>query len=125
MSFRLRMSPITFTDEDFRGVDPSQDDPMVVSVDIDRFTIMKTWIDQGSSVDILYWKTFKQMRIPEAEMTPYDDHVVNFSGERVSTRGYIELYYLQQGKDKQNIQDSIICDRHQHLIQHPVGTTVH
>lgn len=32
------------------------------------------------------------MRIPEAEMVPYDDHVVSFSGEWVGTKGYIELY---------------------------------
>jgi len=31
------------------------------------------------------------MRIFEAEMVPYDDHVVGFSGERVGTKGYIEL----------------------------------
>jgi len=32
------------------------------------------------------------MRIPIEEMTSYDDHVVGFSGERVGTKGYIELY---------------------------------
>ena len=65
---------------------------MVISVDIDNFTIKKTLVDQGSSVDILYWKTFKAMRIPLEEMMPYDDHVVSFSRERVGTKGYIELY---------------------------------
>jgi len=48
------MSPITFTDEDFKGVDPSQDDPMVITVDIDNFSIMKMLADQGSSMDIFY-----------------------------------------------------------------------
>ena len=65
---------------------------MVISVDIDNFTIKKTLVDQGSSVDILYWKTFKAMRISEEEMMPYNDHVVGFSGERVGTKGYIKLY---------------------------------
>ena len=65
---------------------------MVISVDINKFTIMKTLVDQGSSVDILYWKTFKVMRIPEAERVSYVDHVVGFAGERVDTKGYIELY---------------------------------
>ena len=65
---------------------------MVISVDIDNFTIKKTLVDQGSSVDILYWKTFKAMRISEEEMMPYNDHVVGFSGERVGMKGYIELY---------------------------------
>jgi len=87
-----RMSPITFTDDDFKGVDPSQDDPMVISIDMDNFTIMKTLVDKVSSVDILHWKTFNAMRIPIEEMMPYDDHVVGFSGGRVETKGYIELY---------------------------------
>jgi len=86
------MPPITFTDKDFKGMDPTQDDPMVISVEIDNFTIKKALVDQGSSVDILYWKTFKAMRIPVEEMMPYNDHMVGFSGERVGTKSYIELY---------------------------------
>ena len=96
VAFRPRMSPITFTDED---------DPMVIAVDIDRFTIRKTLVDQGSSVDILYWKTFKAMRMAEAEMMPYDDHVVGFSGERVGTKGYIDLYTIfEEGKSTRTIK---------------------
>jgi len=100
------MPPITFTDEDFKGVDyRQQDDSMVISADIDRFTIWKTLVDQGSSVDIFYWKTFKAMRIAETEMMPYDDHVVGFSGERVGTKGYIELYTtFGQGKNTRTIR---------------------
>lgn len=86
------MPPITFTNNDFKGVDYRQDDPMVISVDIDRFTIRKTVVNQESLVNILYWKSFKAIRIPEAEMVLYDDHVVGFSGEKVGTKGYIELY---------------------------------
>jgi len=92
ISFRPRMPPIIFTDKDFKGVDPLQDDPMVISFDINNFTFMKMLVDQGSSMDILYWNTFKHMRIVEEEMKPYDHQVVGFSGKRVDTRGYIELY---------------------------------
>jgi len=98
------MPPITFIDEDFKGVGYCQDDPMVISVD--QFTIRKTLVDQGSSVDILYWKTFKGMRIPKAEMVPYDDHVVGFSGERLGTMGYIDLY-TTFGQEKNNKTISI------------------
>jgi len=52
------MPPITFTNEDFKGIDPSQVDPMVIMVGIDNFSIMKMLVDQGSSVNILHWKTF-------------------------------------------------------------------
>jgi len=103
------MSPITFTNEDFKGVDPSQDDPMVISIHIDKFTIMETLVDQGSSVDILYWKTFKQMRIAEEEMKSNDDHFVGFSGERVGTRGYIELYTtFDEGKASKSIKNQYL-----------------
>jgi len=45
------------------------------------------------------------MRIAEAEMMPYDDHVVGFSGERVGTKGYIELYTtFGEGKNTRTIK---------------------
>nr|KYP71551.1 hypothetical protein KK1_010815 [Cajanus cajan] len=69
-----------------------QDDPMVISVEIHNCIVKKTLVDQGSSADILYWNTFKQLAISEKELLPYDDPLVGFAGERVSTRGYIKLF---------------------------------
>jgi len=63
-----KMPPITFTNADFKGVDPQQDDPMVITVEIENFAVMKTLVDQGSSVDILYWSTFKKLKIPEEDV---------------------------------------------------------
>jgi len=57
------MPPITFTDADFKGFDPLQDNLMVITVEIENFAVMKTLVDQGSSVDILYWRTFKKLKI--------------------------------------------------------------
>ncbi|XP_020232147.1 uncharacterized protein LOC109812565 [Cajanus cajan] len=87
-----RLPTIIFTDADFQGIDPVQDDPMVISVEIHNFIVKKTLVDQGSSADILYWNTFKQLGISETELIPYDDPLVGFSGERVSTKGYIKLF---------------------------------
>ena len=42
-------------------------------VDNEHFSIMKALVDQGNAVDILYWKTFKMMRISREEMKSYDD----------------------------------------------------
>nr|KYP57510.1 hypothetical protein KK1_003774 [Cajanus cajan] len=82
---------ITFSEADFKGIDPDQDDPMVISVEIHNCIVWKTLVDQGSSADILYWNTFKQLGIPEAELIPYNEPLVGFSGERVQTKGYIKL----------------------------------
>ena len=45
---------------------------MVITVDINKFAIIKVLVDQGSSVDILYWRTFQKMRIPETKIQPYE-----------------------------------------------------
>nr|KYP38970.1 hypothetical protein KK1_039757 [Cajanus cajan] len=76
---------------DFKGIDPIQDDPMVISVEIYNYIVRKTLVDQGSSTDILYLNTFKQLGIPEFELVPYNKPLVGFSGERVNTKGYIKL----------------------------------
>ncbi|XP_020203897.1 uncharacterized protein LOC109789378 [Cajanus cajan] len=88
---RQRLPAITFTEADFKGIDPDQDNPMVISVEIHNCIVRKTLVDQGSSADILYWNTFKQLGIPEAELIPYNEPLVGFSGERVQTKGYIKL----------------------------------
>jgi len=48
MPIRRRMPPITFTNTDFKGIDPFRDDPMVITVKIENFSVMKTLVDQGS-----------------------------------------------------------------------------
>ncbi|XP_017438480.1 uncharacterized protein LOC108344558 [Vigna angularis] len=85
------MPPITFTDEDFHAPDPDQDIPMVITAIIARYNVGKVLIDQGSSVNILYWKTFQQMDLSEDLIAPYNEQIVGFSGERVDTRGYVDL----------------------------------
>nr|KYP43558.1 hypothetical protein KK1_034985 [Cajanus cajan] len=58
---------------------------MVISVEINNYLVRKTLIDQGTLADILYWKTLKQLGIPEQELTPYHEPLVGFSRERVET----------------------------------------
>lgn len=52
------MPTITFSNEDFHTPNPYQDDPMVITIVIARYSIGKVLIDQGSSTNILYWKRF-------------------------------------------------------------------
>ncbi|XP_017423577.1 uncharacterized protein LOC108332784 [Vigna angularis] len=85
------MPPIMFSDEDFHAPDPDQEDPMVITVEIARYSMSKVLVDQGSSVNILYWKTFQQMDISEDLIVPYNKQIVGFAGETVDTRGYVDL----------------------------------
>ncbi|XP_014523756.1 uncharacterized protein LOC106780034 [Vigna radiata var. radiata] len=89
---RRTMPPITFSDEDFHAPDPDQDDPMVIDIEVARYRVSRVLVDQGSSVNILYWKIFLQMDILEDLIVPYNEQIVGFVGERVDTRGYIDLH---------------------------------
>ena len=64
---------------------------MVVSIVIAIFIVSKVLIDQGSSTNILYWKTFQRLGISPATIQPYYKPLLGFAGERVETRGYVDL----------------------------------
>jgi len=90
-SNRRDLPPMLFINSDFRNINPRHDDLMVVTIEVANFVIMKTLIGQGSSVDILYWKTFNKMGISEDDIVQYDEQIIGFAGQRVNTRGYIDL----------------------------------
>ncbi|XP_027931963.1 uncharacterized protein LOC114187793 [Vigna unguiculata] len=89
---RCCMPPMTFTDDDFHGIDHQQDDPMVITVELENYAVKKVLIDQGSSIDILYWTTYQKLQLPPTTMVLYDELIFRFSGEKVLTYGYIDLH---------------------------------
>jgi len=80
-----------FTDENFQEIDPDHDDPMVITVEIVEYAVMKTLVDQGSLMDILFWDTFRKLHLKEGDMVLFREQIIGFSGERVDTKGYIDL----------------------------------
>jgi hypothetical protein len=52
--------PITFTEEDFRLKSTNHNDAMVIEVNIAGRVIRKILVDNGSSADILFLKTFER-----------------------------------------------------------------
>ncbi|XP_068503632.1 uncharacterized protein [Phaseolus vulgaris] len=64
---------------------------MVITVEIAEYAVMKTLVDQGSSVDILFWDTFKRLHLREEDIVPFREQLIGFSGENVSTKGYVDL----------------------------------
>lgn len=92
MDIRQRSMPtITFSNEDFHVLDPDQDDRMLITMKIARYSISKILIDQGSSVNILYHKTFQKMDLLEDLVVPYNEYIVEFAGVCIDTRGYVDL----------------------------------
>ncbi|GAV90972.1 hypothetical protein CFOL_v3_34372, partial [Cephalotus follicularis] len=55
---------ICFSEVDYKGVRLPHDDPVVVTLMVELFTIKRILTDSGSSADILYKHAFDQLRIP-------------------------------------------------------------
>jgi len=119
------MPPIIFTDDDFHGLDHQQDDPMVITVEIKNYVVKKVLIDQGSSVDILYWATYQKLQLPDTAMVPYDEPIYGFSSKQVSTRGYIDLHTVfREGTQTKTILIVNAPTSYNILLGHPSPNTL-
>jgi hypothetical protein len=76
---------LTFSEEDAQGVVMSHDDALVVTLMVANHGIHRILVDNGGSIDILYWPAFQQMGIDRQSRVsasriwwrsgvPYRDH---------------------------------------------------
>ncbi|GAV84052.1 hypothetical protein CFOL_v3_27497, partial [Cephalotus follicularis] len=70
---------ITFSEVDYEGVRLPHDDPVVVTLLVELFTMKRILIDSGSSADILYKHAFDQLRIPADQLKPVKTPLVGFT----------------------------------------------
>ncbi|GAV75888.1 hypothetical protein CFOL_v3_19364, partial [Cephalotus follicularis] len=82
---------ISFSEVDYEGVRLPHDDPVVVTLMVELFTMKRILIDSGSSADILYKHAFDQLRIPVDQLKPVKTPLVGFAGEMVHPLGSIDL----------------------------------
>jgi len=82
---------ITFTKGDLRDVVPHDNDPIVISLVTAGRTVHRVLVDQGSSVDVMFWPTFKKLQLSPDQLRPYRGCLYGFAGDQVEVRGYIEL----------------------------------
>ncbi|GAV60407.1 hypothetical protein CFOL_v3_03938, partial [Cephalotus follicularis] len=94
-SKRLRTSGdeevISFSEADYEGVRLPHNDPVVVTLLVELFTMKRILIDNGSSADILYKHAFDQLRIPVDRLKPVKTPLVGFAGETIHPLGSINL----------------------------------
>ncbi|GAV83796.1 hypothetical protein CFOL_v3_27241, partial [Cephalotus follicularis] len=82
---------ITFSEADYEGVRLPHDDPVVVTLLVELFTMKRILIDSGSSADILYKHAFDQLSIPADQLKPVKTPLVGFAGETIHPLGSIKL----------------------------------
>jgi len=82
---------ITFSDVDRSDIVPHEDDPVVISIIAMERRVHRVLVDQGSSVDVMFWSAFQGLNIPLDQLRPFDGMLVGFSGDPVAVRGYVDL----------------------------------
>ena len=82
---------ITFTDEDAGRVHHSHDDAIVITLLIADYTTRRVLVDNGSSVDILYYLAFQQMRLRWDQLRLVNSPLVGFGGMKMLHLGIITL----------------------------------
>ncbi|GAV61372.1 LOW QUALITY PROTEIN: hypothetical protein CFOL_v3_04899, partial [Cephalotus follicularis] len=82
---------ISFPEADYEGVRLPHDDPVVVTLLVELFTMKRILLDSGSSADILYKHAFDQLRIPTDQLKPVKTPLVGFTGETIHPLGSINL----------------------------------
>jgi hypothetical protein len=83
--------PITFTEEYFKLKSTNHNDAMVIEVNIAGWVIGKILVDNGSSADILFLKTFKKMNLTQHMLHPPEYPLQSFGRKPIKPAGKVSL----------------------------------
>ncbi|KAL2251354.1 UNVERIFIED_CONTAM: Retrovirus-related Pol polyprotein from transposon opus [Sesamum indicum] len=82
---------IVFGDRDVGARIVTDNDPMVIRMDIANFTVHKVLIDNGSSADIIFKEVLNKMGLDNVRMEPASTTLVGFGGGEVASLGTVDL----------------------------------
>ena len=99
MSFIPKMArvdyPIVgFLEEDAQHLYHPYNDTFVVSIRVGDYNTHRVLVDNGSSIDILYYLAFQQMRIEREQLIPTNAPLVGFGGVKVYFLGAVTLLVM-------------------------------
>nr|ABW81181.1 gag-pol20 [Arabidopsis cebennensis] len=84
-------------------------DPLVIMLAIGDHDVSRVLIETGSTIDVIFRKTLRQMKIDISRVSPTPRPVLGFSGERLMTLGTIQLPVRAGGITK--IVDFLVTDQ--------------
>jgi hypothetical protein len=82
---------ITFTEEDFRLKSTNHNDAMVIEVNIAGWVIGQILVDNGSSANILFLKTFEKMNLSQHMLHPPEYPLQGFGRKSIKLVGKVSL----------------------------------
>ncbi|VFQ83874.1 unnamed protein product [Cuscuta campestris] len=84
---RKKKEPLIFTDEDYPPVLSPHWDALVINVEINNVVVNRTLVDTGSSVNILYSNTFKELGLSRGDLKPIRTPLSGFTGDTIEAEG--------------------------------------
>ncbi|KAL2499539.1 Uncharacterized protein Adt_25089 [Abeliophyllum distichum] len=85
-----KVDPISFTEEDMRGVHYLHCDALVVRAVVARNGLGRMLVDNGSSVNVIFSSMYEQMNI-DVSLEPSTEPLYGFTGDCVTPKGIVRL----------------------------------
>ena len=85
------MEDITFSEKDARHIRHPHYDALVIKAMVANNNVHRILVDNGSSVDILYFQAFEKMGLKVSNLKPSPNLVYDFTGVSVVPLGVISL----------------------------------
>ncbi|XP_058192044.1 uncharacterized protein LOC131309421 [Rhododendron vialii] len=82
---------ITFSSDDLKGVQLPHADALVVTIAIEKSTVQRVLIDQGSSADVMFFSTYQSLGLSPAQLRTASAPLVSFMGAPVWPLGLTTL----------------------------------
>ncbi|XP_021801470.1 uncharacterized protein LOC110745657 [Prunus avium] len=89
---------ISFTQKDMEGIEFPHNDALVVTLRVANLMVKRVMIDGGSRADVLFWSTFKRMKLDENEIQRNPTPIYAFEGMKVQPIGDVTLPVIVAGK---------------------------
>ncbi|XP_027166642.1 uncharacterized protein LOC113766677 [Coffea eugenioides] len=89
---RLKMyEEIIYGPEDAVPLASNNHKAIVIEVITCNYKVKKVYIDNGSTIDVLYYKTFKELQLEDKQLIPVRTPLIGFAGPPVKPEGMITL----------------------------------
>ncbi|VFQ83189.1 unnamed protein product [Cuscuta campestris] len=86
-----RREQIQFTEKDLPNTPSPHRDALVVRIEINNAIVHRTLVDTGSSVNIMYEKTFQDLSLDRKDLRPLRTPLSGFTGDSIEAEGVITV----------------------------------
>ncbi|VFQ87547.1 unnamed protein product [Cuscuta campestris] len=86
-----RLEQIQFTEKDLPNTPSPHRDTLVIRIEINDAIVNRTLVDTGSSVNIMYEKTFQYLGLNRKDLRPMRTSLSKFTGDSIEAEGVIAV----------------------------------